>query len=150
MKLCTPMLSRVAPRSERTAMRSAVAVAGEVSTDHGTALRSAPITFSQMSQSWTSSSAVRYVGVPPPNAARVNPGAPLASRASRVTRACRSRVPRKLRVTSSGAPVRVKRLQKPQRISQNGMWTYRESESSRSPAHRSERRGLFSPSRYAF
>ncbi len=58
-KLCTPMLTRVAPRSTSTASRSAVAVTGDVSTDVGTARRSAPVVASTASNSAVSSPALR-------------------------------------------------------------------------------------------
>lgn len=88
------MLILVVPRSASTASRSAVAVDGEVSTDSGTERRSAPIRFSAMSQSRSSSPAVRKVGVPPPNAAAANRTGPSSPSASRTAPACLSNASR--------------------------------------------------------
>ncbi len=84
------MLTLVVPRSARTASRSAVAVDGEVSTDRGIERRSAPIRRSAVSQSRSSSPAVRNVGVPPPNAAAANRTGSSSPSASRTDRAWRS------------------------------------------------------------
>lgn len=99
-----------------------MAVEGEASTDSGTARRSAPALFSAMSQSRSSSAAVRKVGVPPPKAAAAyRTGSPSPPSASRTAFACRSSASRYAVVSPSGAPIRVNRLQNPQRTSQNGM-----------------------------
>ncbi|CAM5490407.1 hypothetical protein STANM309S_01367 [Streptomyces tanashiensis] len=52
-------------------------------------------------------------------------------------------------VSSSGAPIRVKRLQKPQRTSQNGMCAYRERASFGSPAQSAASSGRSGSERYA-
>ncbi|GAA2904528.1 hypothetical protein GCM10020220_112210 [Nonomuraea rubra] len=90
-KLCTPIEIRDVPRSASTDRRSGVAVAGEVSTDSGIRARSTPIVRSVRSNRRVSSRALRYVGVPPPNAAVAKP---VSCNASRTCSACRSRASR--------------------------------------------------------
>ena len=110
------MLTRVTPWLRSTASRSASAVRGEVSTEHGTTPTSNVARVADRSRS--NCPADRYVGVPPPTAMRatVN-GRPIAFRTARI---CRTATSTYAAATSSAGLAVVNRLQNPHRISQNG------------------------------
>jgi len=98
-------------------MRSGVLVSGDTSQQNGTSCSFAPSVFSATSSTRSSNGAASRLGVPPPMVTRENDA---FGSAAETMRASRSSVPTKRSMTGSSGPATVKRLQKPQRISQNG------------------------------